>query len=252
MKPTSLSRRVTYILVLLVICLNFISFAAQFLAFLLDQSENEYLNRFIALFNVDASSNIPAFYDSFALLLSAGLLALIAVSIKAQGKAFAARWGILALVLFYMGLDKAFGIHGEWLAEIGKPLMGDNYCYAKSVGIVAGVIIFGLSYWKFFLHLSPKFRLFFAGAALVYLGGGLGMEILQGFYSLYFDGGFGLTILSAIENSLEMLGIAFLIYVLFSYLETQPAGLYPPFRTPLRNKPGHSNFALSLQRLRHR
>lgn len=224
MKLTSLSQKVVYVLACSVIILTLLNFIGQFIAFLQNYSDNPGLSHFIQLFNTDGTDNIPAFYEALALFVAGATLSLITVSGRARGAAFNGHWGVLAGVFFYLSFDKAFGIHGRWLAEIGMLISPNNYYFAKTLPMVAIVLIFGASYLKFFFQLPLKFRLLFCAAAAVFLGGSVGMEIVEGLYgNLYAD--FGGALLIMLENLLEMSGIVFLVYTLLAYQETERGGI---------------------------
>lgn len=225
MKLAGLPGKTARALGLVIICLTFINFALQLEAYLLHYPDNVLLDRLLNFFDPDRSGNLPGWYDVLTLLFSAGLLARLALS---RNISYRAHWATLAAGFLYLSIDKALGIHGRWMAQLGMGLMDNNYYYGKALLVGGIALIFGLLYLKFFLNLPLKFRLLFAGATLTYLGGGLGLEMIEGIWIEYFGDGFSFICLTALENILEMSGILFLIYALLTYLEQSPSRLGRP------------------------
>ena len=78
--------------------------------------------------------------------------------------------------------------------------------------------LFGLSFFKFWLHLPPLPRRLFLAAALLFVGGALGIEMLNGAYVSRWGETWGYLALQHLEEFLEMWGIAILLYGLLSYI----------------------------------
>jgi hypothetical protein len=228
-----LPQRVARMMAGAVITLALFDFAGQFAAYLLHYPDAPGLTHFIQLFDLDGSHNIPSYYEAFALLFSAGLLAMIGFSTRLGGKPYSGHWFGLAATFLYLSFDKALGVHGVWMAELGMLISPDNYYFAKTLPLLVAVGLFGLSYWKFFLALPFKSRLLFSGAALVFLAGSVGMEVIEGLY-FSFENDFAGALLIIVENILEMSGIIFLIYALLSYQESYQRGFQGALRQSIR------------------
>ena len=65
----------------------------------------------VPMFNLDEEQNVPTFFSSTLLLISACLLSVIARAQHWHNMKFALHWTILASVFFLLALDEASGIH---------------------------------------------------------------------------------------------------------------------------------------------
>ncbi|UVT19503.1 MAG: multidrug transporter [Nitrospira sp.] len=176
----------------------------------------------IRLFNVDTEGNVPTFFSSFLLLLASLLLAVISALKRRSSDSRWRQWAVLSYVLLYMAVDEASGIHellhrpADWL--LGERLSRMLY-FSWIIFGIAFVIGFALSYLNFFFSLPSKTRKQFLAAAATFLSGGMGMELVGGFYG----GSHGLqnfqySMLSTMEEGLEMAGVIVLISALLNYL----------------------------------
>lgn len=176
----------------------------------------------IRLFNVDSEGNIPTFFSSFLLLFSSLLLAVISTLKRKESDTRWNQWAILSCALLYMAVDEASGIHellyrpADWL--LGQRLSRIIY-FTWAIFGIAFVLIFTLSYLKFFFSLPLQTQKQFFLAASVFFSGALGMELVGGF----FGGSHGIqnlqyAMLSTIEEGLEMTGVILLINALLNYI----------------------------------
>jgi len=176
----------------------------------------------IHLFNVDDEGNVPTFFSSFLLLFASLLLALITTLKRKSNDPRWRQWAILSCALLYMAIDEASHIH-ELLYKPADSLLGHHlsqiiYTTWVIFGIVF-VVVFSLSYLKFFFSLPPKTQRQFFSAAATFFGGAVGMELVGGFYS----GSYGMhnlqyAMLSTVEEGLEMGGVIVLINALLNYV----------------------------------
>jgi hypothetical protein len=180
---------------------------------------------FVRLFYVEYEGNIPTFFSSILLLLASLLLALITVLKKASHDAYSRHWTILTLILLYMAVDEAAGIH-EMLNKVGWLVTGGQRKEDRTIFFfgwvlfgMAMVMIVALSYLKFFFNLPPRTRIQFFTAAAVFVGGAIGVEILGGYYAKsHGEGNFQFSMFSTVEEGLEMAGVIVLINALLNYL----------------------------------
>lgn len=181
---------------------------------------------FVRLFYLDAEANIPTLFSTILLLLASLLLALIAVFKKVCQDAFRRHWTFLSFILLYMAIDEASEVH-EMLNRLGWRITGQK----RTGGIFHyGWVMFGmamaaavaLSYLKFFLHLPGRTKIQLITAAVTFLGGALGVEILEGFYSASHGGenNLGMSMLVTVEEGLEMAGVIIFINALLAYIHS--------------------------------
>lgn len=206
---------------------------------------------FIRLFYVDAECNIPTLFSTILLLLSSLLLAVIAVFKKRFQDIYRRHWAFLSLILLYMAIDEASLIHenfdrlGWWIT--GRRLAGGIFHYGWVMFGMAMVMVVALSYLKFFLHLPGRTKIQFVTAAVTFLGGALGVEILGGLYAASHGGEntFQFSMFVTVEEGLEMAGVIILINALFSYIHNDKSEIRLRFDAPKDNLilPTHKHVA---------
>ncbi len=210
--------RVTRLLVGVVILLCAASLAGQVCKYELGHGN---LFGFVPLFDVDNEVSIPTWYSSLALFACAALLATVARAKQALRAAHAVRWWLLAGLFLYMSVDEGAAVHetlvvGPLLRALGDS--GWRYFAWVLPGsfLVAAVAI---AYWRFWLDLPAVTRARFLAAALLFVGGALGMELVAGLF-LRGDGhieSLSYAALTTVEELLEMLGVVVMIHAVRAY-----------------------------------
>ncbi|WP_027949435.1 hypothetical protein [Haliea salexigens] len=173
----------------------------------------------INLFNLNLEANIPTLFSSLQLLLAAVLLAGIAYGHRKQQESFLL-WYVLATIFVFLAIDETAALHENLTVYVRTTLGTSGYFYYAWVipyGIIAALVA-GL-FARFLIRLPRRSGLYFAGSGTLYLAGALGVEMLGGKY-ISSPGAEELTytIIYTLEESLEMVGIAFFIYALLDYV----------------------------------
>lgn len=179
-----------------------------------------WLVRGVDEFYVDAENNIPTYFASFLLLLSAFLLALVAAWKSRLRDRFCRHWAVLAGLLLLLSIDETASLHERLSRPIRALLDVDGWFYYAWVipGFIF-VLLFALSYLKFFFYLPKAFKGLFWGAGLLYIAGALGVELIGGQYAdLYGRDNFTYSLIATVEETLEFSGSTLLIYALLQYL----------------------------------
>ena len=94
---------------------------------------------------------------------------------------------------------------------------------------LAVVLIFGAVFFRFYLTLPRRTKILFALAGMVYLGGGLFLEIVEGwvFSNQAHRQGLLQGVIGALQESMEIAGIVIFIHALLKYLvENSPRRTY--------------------------
>jgi hypothetical protein len=179
-------------------------------------------NSLIKKFDPGGEGNIPAWFSSSILLLSAVVLGLIAAIKRSRKESYATHWILLAFIFAFLSCDETAQIHEwtiayvDWVARLP---------FTQFIGWVIpySILLLGLAvaYLRFFLHLPNRTKVLFGVAGFIYVGGALGMELLTAAVGrVVFEGKihflFNLT-----EELLEMAGIVVFIYALLSYLGSE-------------------------------
>jgi hypothetical protein len=179
----------------------------------------------VGLFNVDFEMNVPTFYQVL-VLLAAVLLPTIIAILKRQARApFVVHWWLLALGFFVIANDEFYALH-EKLSEplrrwLGLETMGVLH-FAWVIPAFVLVIALALFYYPFLRHLDRSTRTRFFGAALIYLGGALGVELIGGRYAEV-HGTWNLTysLITTVEEGMEMAGAVLFVDALLRYLQLE-------------------------------
>lgn len=175
-------------------------------------------------FDLDFENNVPAWFTSTVLLIAAALLGLIAVGKRREGCRFRAHWAWLAVIFLVLSIDEAVYMHEILRGPLHNRWKLDGLLFFAWIipGSIA-VLIFGLAYWKFLLHLGLRTRVLFVAAFSCYVGGALGLEAVGG--ALVQVHGYESLRYSAVmfcEEILEMVGVAIFIYALADTLRSTP------------------------------
>ncbi len=202
-------------LTLIVILLALISLPIQIGKYVFD-----YRAAWTRMFNLDREMNLPTWYSAFILAFCALLLRIIAIAKKTQRERYSRHWNFLSLLFLFLAFDELFQIHEIFIIkDISRMLPGVFYSvWVIPYGI--GLIIFAQKYWKFTRDLPDRTRFHFILAAILYIGGALGMEMV-GSYWTDLEGQQNLVyaLMATLEEVMEMMGIIILIYGLLNYIK---------------------------------
>jgi hypothetical protein len=174
----------------------------------------------IVLTAVDSEWNVPAWFSSM-LLGVIGLLMVLLGSHKARlGERHARSWQSLGAIFVALSMDEACGFHERLIGPMRELLgAGGIFHFAWVIPGLMFAAVVGLLYLRFLLDLPKRTRWLFITAAALYLGGALGVEMLDGAYaSAYGEENLGYRVLTAIEELLEMSGAVLMMYALLDYI----------------------------------
>lgn len=177
----------------------------------------------VVFLSLDAEQNLPTFFSVLLILLAALLLTLVAVFKRTQGASYAFHWAVLALGFLMMALDEATSVHEKLYGPMSQWLGADRpavFNFAWVVPCIVLVLVIGLYFLRFLLHLPAKTRLLFCTAGVVYLGGAIGFEMIGGYYyaMTHEMGNWVFITISTTEESLEMVGMIIFIFALLGYM----------------------------------
>jgi hypothetical protein len=190
------------------------------------------VSRHLRLFDLSLEMNIPTFFTILLLISASLLLAVITVLNYKEKNPDVSKWIMLSLGFLFMAYDEGFQVH-EDLVGVVRPLLGDGnlgyFYYAWVVPGMALVLVLGLFFLRFLFRLPVATRQLFILAAIIYLSGCIGFELIGGRYDeLYgfgrYDALYGYesltyNMISTVEESLEMAGLIFFIYALLVHVE---------------------------------
>lgn len=214
LNPSAIARILGAVAFLLVLA----SIGGQFSRFALG---HDYLKGLVPLFYIDAEQNIPTYFTVLLMLFAALLLAIIAVLNRKQRIPHVSKWAILSFGFLFMAYDEAFQVHERLISPVRTLLSDSNlgvFYFAWVIPGIALVLVLGLFFLRFLLHLPATARLRFLMAATFYIGGAIGVELIGGRYTeLHGSQNWTYSMIATVEESLEMAGLIVFIWALLKY-----------------------------------
>jgi hypothetical protein len=184
------------------------------------EGANELLDVFVRIFNINREQSFPTWYSSSMLLLGGVTTAFIAAIKWTHREPHRFYWVGLSALFIYLSSDEGAGLHEYLTDPIGEALdtTGPLYFGWIVAGIIA-VVVIGLLFFRFWLAQDSRTRLLYFLAAGLYVGGGIGVEMV-GSNLWYLEGGSTLaySTVGTIEELMEMLGAIVFLYAQLQYL----------------------------------
>ena len=180
---------------------------------------------FINYFYVDYELNFPTGFSSFLLLISALLLLVITILESNRSAPYVPKWALLSFCFLCLSTDEALQFH-EKLIQPMRIFLGDSYLSHLGIfywpwvipGIVT-VLIFAIYFSRFLLKLNLKSRLSFLIAAVLYVSGAIGFELIGARYvALHGENLTYTTLITTVEEGMEMSGVIVFIWALLVYI----------------------------------
>jgi len=210
-------RRIAIILAIAAGLFTLLAATAQ----ILDKEElDEPLSRIARQFDPDEEANVFNWYQSATLLCCAAALAVTAGIARGSDGRFVNHWRGLALLLLFAAIDETAQIH-ENLFSSGDS-SGRWYLWILLyVGVLA---LIGLAYVRFFFRLPRSVRWGWVIAAAVYLGGAVGVELLDGYYAeAVGTDNLVYRMIAVVSEAMEMFGVVLFLHAQLSYLASRIA-----------------------------
>ena len=205
--------RVAAALAAVTVALALLGVAGQWLKF----HGTEHSFGFISEFDMDAEANVPTWFSVALLLANAAASALIAgASDRKGGRAY---WATLALLFLAASCDEAAAIHEMTILPLRRLLHAGGWLYYTWVVPAAALVaVVAAVYLRFLWNLPPRTRNLLALAALTYLGGAIGLEMVGGrFASAHGDENLSYKLIAHAEETAEMAGLVISLFALLDY-----------------------------------
>lgn len=176
----------------------------------------------VPLFSLNGEFTFPSLFSTLILWASAALLWFIATREKKHATNASFYWKSLSVVFIYLGLDELLTIH-ENFARIEPFLSEYIHVFSKfmywTVAYGFLVILFALFFSRFYLRLPSSTRLQFGVAAVLYVGGAIGMELAGAWFTkTYSLPAVSRGLFAAVEEGFEMTAIVLFIRALLLYI----------------------------------
>ena len=169
------------------------------------------------LLNFEGELTIPAWYSSLLLLLCAALLALVW---RVRADRFHPHWAALAAIFLFLALDEAVAIHEQLIDPVRNALgTGGALLHAWVIPYgIAGLVLL-LVYRPFLLALPRRTLHLMVASGALYVGGAVAMEMVGGYvWDRNPVRGIPIIAIMALEETLEMVGLALFAYTLLDLL----------------------------------
>lgn len=186
---------------------------------------NEFTLLPVKLFDLSTDSSIPTWVSSLILLsCTAPLLTIWKYEsvLKEKNRLY---WLGLAIMFCVFSVDEVARIHEQIGSLITNTFLGQTkglFYYSWVIPGAILVISIGLIYLKFIFRLPPRTRLLFIVSGILFVGGGLFIEMLNGQYSeVHGSWNMRYAIGTGLEEFLEMMGTILFLYATLDYLSRQ-------------------------------
>lgn len=160
-----------------------------------------------AFFDLDEEESFGTWFSAVILLYAGRLLLSRARSAKGEGDPYYRMWLVLAVGFHLLSIDEVVGIH-EYVNTVSEDIRWTTF------GAVI-VALLGLAYLPFLSALPSRIRLLFIVAAVIYVGGAMGVERATDWYDVHdLLDTLAYNLWTAVEETMEMTGAIVFIYAL--------------------------------------
>ncbi len=187
----------------------------------------------VKLFDLDREFSLPTWYSIILLALSSVMLTLIAWTARRSGDSMWRYWSALALAFAALSIDEQVMAHESIGEIVGEALnVGGLFFYAWVIPGAIVTAIFGLAFIPFLRYLPSRTRMLFLLAAVLYVGGALGMETVSGIVaSRHGIDNLTYATVSSIEETLEILGMSCFFFALIGEASHRVTGVSISFKS---------------------
>ncbi|MGB3534024.1 MAG: hypothetical protein WBA13_10965 [Microcoleaceae cyanobacterium] len=170
-------------------------------------------------FLLHEEQTFPTLYSSIALFLGSVLFWIIAQHKSQLKDKYTLSWKALSGIFTYLALDELLSIHENFSRPMHKLGVNGILHNAWVVPGMIGIAIFCVIFYQFFQHLPRYMKRLLLLSFAIFLGGAILVEIVGGYYKyLYGEANLGYSLITTIEESMEMLGVVMLIHALLVYI----------------------------------
>jgi len=213
-------KKVIRVLIIIVCAIAIISLLGQFYKFLLFDGKERYLVNF---FSLDKEFNIPTWYQAISELMCSLLMVIIFMAAKVENDRFKYHWLGLSFIFLLIATDEMLVLHEQIISPLRRFLGTGGFLYMAWIipAIILG-IVFLIAYYKFLRSLPPTTRKRFIVAGLIFGSGAVGLEAVGGWVATQIgQNNITYSLITHVEEILEMSGILLFIYSLLLYYQAQ-------------------------------
>ena len=174
-------------------------------------------------FDLGHEPSIPAFYSASVMLAAAALLAFLGRVDQSGGPTRRRYWPALSLLLLCLAVDEVVMFHEMATKALDVLQLGGGLYFSWILPGLACAAIVGLLFRRFLISLGRRTGTLLTLAGVVFIAGALGMELVAGrIFSATATELDALrsvshVVVQAIEEGLEMAGMAMFLWALVDY-----------------------------------
>ncbi len=205
-------------------CCMALTIAGVVAAWFEDQQQWKY-----QLFELNTEANVPTWFSAAQLALAALAAWSCGAMHRSRGLPGVGSWRLVAASLLFVSADEVAQFHEQISFQVRKSLDTDGvlrFAWVIPYG-VAAVVVGGLLF-RWWQSLPRVTRRSIVVCAVAFVGGALGLELIEGAYEGWLGKDFGLRALTVVEEALEMFAVAAVIGVFLRHVcqlsEMAPAG----------------------------
>jgi hypothetical protein len=211
----------TRLLKILVTIVGILVFSGASTRLLFHFNKSPGVEQLCFLFNLDEEHNIPSVYSFIQLLGASSLLAIIALQASRTKDKLRIYWWLMTLLFVYVAFDELESFHERaslWL-HLHFHTAGFFY-FAWVAPAIILLLILGFVLLQFLRRLPSDSRKRFLLSGSVYIVGAVGGDAIAGKYISAHGSGLGwpYVVEYHIEETMEMIGIAYFIYALLLHI----------------------------------
>jgi hypothetical protein len=216
-------RRLALVLAALIVAFSVLSFVSQVVVEFV-VVENRYADRLAHWLDVNAEASIPTWYATITLMACAGMLGVIAIDAARRGRSYRLQWAALAVIFGLLSLEEILGIHSQATKVLRMfASITDGVGYALvliAIGLIA-LATLAVVFGRFYMHLPPRWRWWFAVAAVIYITGVVASDAIGDYLrTTSGDATLAYIVVLTVEEALEMTGVLIFIVMLLEYIGT--------------------------------
>lgn len=188
---------------------------------------NDIVFGIIPLFDFYEEHNVPTYFSSLNLLLTAAILLYITEHKRAEGDKRKHAWFVLAFGFVFMSIDELADLRIVLSNVVKGILKNDQYVQsipffsvAWTVPVFVILVVLAIYFIPFLTSLSRKYLFHFTAAGMLFVFATMGMETLGGNQVIATKGVRDLTfaVMVSIEETIEIFSILYFQFALIQYL----------------------------------
>lgn len=210
------------VLVSIIAMLTAASTIAAFSLYFFEWPEDSFGYGMVKLFWLDSEQNIPTLYQCSALFAASVLFIVIGRRGRRAGTVHVSYWYGLGAVFIVLGIDEGAGLH-ETVGDAINATYDTRFGASWSFLYIPAALVVLAWLTPFLLQLPARTRNLLILSGALYVAGSVAVEIISQIHVLssgrtnpVYAG------LATLEEVLEMLGVAVLIFALLEYLRVPP------------------------------